>query len=66
MKLKSIRITNFKSIRDSNQFELADVTCLVGNNCRGRPHSSRRSTASTRSSPSTATTTSRRIIPGRM
>jgi AAA15 family ATPase/GTPase len=36
MKIKSVHITNFKSIRDSNQFDVADVTCLVGKNESGK------------------------------
>src|SRR4051812_28691805 len=36
MRLKSVRITNFKSIRDSNEFDVADVTCLVGKNESGK------------------------------
>jgi len=36
MRIKSVRINNFKSIRDSNQFDVADVTCLVGKNESGK------------------------------
>jgi hypothetical protein len=36
MKLKSVRITDFRSIRDSNEFEVTDVTGLVGKNESGK------------------------------
>jgi len=36
MKLKSVRITEFQSIRDSNLFEVGDITCLVGKNEAGK------------------------------
>ncbi len=36
MKLKTVRITDFRSIRDSNEFEVADVTSLVGKNEPGK------------------------------
>jgi predicted ATP-dependent endonuclease of OLD family len=36
MKLKKVRITNFQSIRDSNDFEISDITCLVGKNEAGK------------------------------
>ena len=36
MKLKRVRITNFQSIRDSTEFEIGDVTCLVGKNEAGK------------------------------
>ena len=32
MKLKKARITNFQSIQDSSEFEVDDITCLVGKN----------------------------------
>ena len=32
MQLKKIRIQNFQSVIDSNEFEIGDVTCLVGKN----------------------------------
>ena len=32
MKLISAKITNFRSIEDSNNFEIDDLTCLVGKN----------------------------------
>lgn len=36
MKLISARITNFRSIEDSNTFEIGDLTCLVGKNEAGK------------------------------
>ncbi len=36
MKLISTHITEFKSIRDSNSFEIGDITCLVGKNEAGK------------------------------
>jgi predicted ATP-dependent endonuclease of OLD family len=36
MKLISAHITNFKSIEDSNTFEIGDLTCLVGKNEAGK------------------------------
>ncbi len=36
MKLSRARITNFQSIRDSTEFEIGDVTCLVGKNEAGK------------------------------
>jgi len=36
MKLASIRITNFQSIRDSNICQIGDITCLVGKNEAGK------------------------------
>ena len=36
MKLTKVRITEFQSIRDSNEFEIGDVTCLVGKNEAGK------------------------------
>ena len=36
MKLTKIRITNFQSIHDSTEFDIADVTCLVGKNEAGK------------------------------
>lgn len=36
MKLTKVRITNFQSILDSNEFEIGDVTCLVGKNESGK------------------------------
>ncbi len=36
MRLKKLRITNYKIIHDSGLFELPDVTCLVGKNESGK------------------------------
>jgi len=36
MKLISVHITDFRSIEDSNQFEISDLTCLVGKNEAGK------------------------------
>ena len=36
MKLAKVRITKFQSIQDSNEFEIGDVTCLVGKNEAGK------------------------------
>ena len=36
MKLTKVRITEFQSIQDSNEFEIGDVTCLVGKNEAGK------------------------------
>ena len=36
MTLKKVRIENFQSIQDSNEFEIGDVTCLVGKNESGK------------------------------
>jgi predicted ATPase len=36
MKLTSVTVTDFKSIRDSNPFSIEDVTCLVGKNESGK------------------------------
>lgn len=36
MKLLSARITNFQSIQDSSEFEVDDITCLVGKNESGK------------------------------
>lgn len=36
MKLVSAQITNFRSIEDSNKFEIGDLTCLVGKNESGK------------------------------
>jgi len=36
MKLISAHITNFRSIEDSNEFEINDLTCLVGKNEAGK------------------------------
>lgn len=36
MKLAKVRITEFQSIQDSTEFEIGDVTCLVGKNEAGK------------------------------
>ena len=36
MQLKKVQITNFQSIHDSNEFDIGDVTCLVGKNEAGK------------------------------
>ena len=36
MKLTKVRVTNFRSILDSNEFKVGDVTCLVGKNESGK------------------------------
>lgn len=36
MKLANVHITNFQSIRDSTEFEIGDLTCLVGKNESGK------------------------------
>ena len=36
MKLTKVRITEFQSIRDSTEFDIGDVTCLVGKNEAGK------------------------------
>lgn len=36
MKLHSVRVREFKSIRDSNTFQVGQVTCLVGKNEAGK------------------------------
>ena len=36
MKLTKVRITEFQSIQDSTEFEINDVTCLVGKNEAGK------------------------------
>ena len=36
MKLAAVQIHEYKSIRDSNRFEIGDVTCLVGKNESGK------------------------------
>jgi len=36
MKLSSVHISDFQCIRDSNDFEVADITCLVGKNESGK------------------------------
>ena len=36
MRLTKVHITNFQSIQDSTEFEIGDVTCLVGKNESGK------------------------------
>jgi AAA15 family ATPase/GTPase len=36
MKLKSVHIREYKSILDSNRFDIGEVTCLVGKNESGK------------------------------
>jgi len=36
MRLKKVRVTNFRSIEDSGEFEVDDVLCLVGKNEAGK------------------------------
>lgn len=36
MKLKKVHITEFRSVLDSNEFDVDDVTCLVGKNESGK------------------------------
>ena len=36
MKLKSVQVTNFRSVEDSNEFSVGDITCLVGKNEAGK------------------------------
>jgi predicted ATP-dependent endonuclease of OLD family len=36
MRLVKVRVTDFKSVRDSGEFNLGDVTCLVGKNEAGK------------------------------
>ena len=36
MKLKSVRVKNFKCVEDSTEFEICPVTCLVGKNEAGK------------------------------
>lgn len=36
MRLTRVQVTEFQSIRDSNSFEVGDVTCLVGKNEAGK------------------------------
>ena len=36
MKLTKVRITNFQSIQDSTEFDIDNVTCLVGKNESGK------------------------------
>ena len=36
MKLTKVHVHEFKSIMDSNQFDVTDITCLVGKNEAGK------------------------------
>ena len=36
MKLIKVRITEYQSILDSNEFKVGDITCLVGKNEAGK------------------------------
>jgi len=36
MRLKNVQITEFHSVRDSRQFDIGDITCLVGKNEAGK------------------------------
>ncbi|MFX0139597.1 MAG: AAA family ATPase [Candidatus Hodarchaeota archaeon] len=36
MRLKSIEVSEFQSIRKSNRFDVGDITCLVGKNEAGK------------------------------
>lgn len=36
MKLKSVQVTNFRSVDDSTKFDISEVTCLVGKNESGK------------------------------
>lgn len=36
MKLKKVQITDFRSVWDTGEFEIADITCLVGKNEAGK------------------------------
>lgn len=36
MQLAQVHITNFQSIQDSTEFDVGDVTCLVGKNEAGK------------------------------
>lgn len=36
MKLKKARITNFRSVEDSGEFDVFDLLCLVGKNEAGK------------------------------
>ncbi len=36
MKLKSVRVTNYKCVRDTGPFEITGITCLVGKNEAGK------------------------------
>ena len=36
MKLKSVQVKNYRSVEDSNEFSVGDITCLVGKNEAGK------------------------------
>lgn len=36
LKLKTVRVTNFRSVEDSGEFNVGDMTCLVGKNEAGK------------------------------
>ena len=36
MRLKSVRVSEFKCVLDSGEFETGDITCLVGKNEAGK------------------------------
>src|SRR4051812_17056321 len=36
MKLKAVQVSDYKSVRQSNRFEVSDITCLVGKNESGK------------------------------
>jgi energy-coupling factor transporter ATP-binding protein EcfA2 len=36
MKLNKVRVTNFRSVEDSGDFDIGDLTCLVGKNEAGK------------------------------
>ena len=36
MKLKKAQITEYQSVQDSTEFEIGDITCLVGKNEAGK------------------------------
>ncbi|MBT3382051.1 MAG: AAA family ATPase [Lentisphaerae bacterium] len=36
MRLTKVHVTDFQSVRDSNEFDIGDVTCLVGKNEAGK------------------------------
>ena len=36
MKLTKVRVQNYRSVEDSGEFEIGDLTCLVGKNEAGK------------------------------
>jgi len=36
MKLTKVRVQNYRSVEDSEEFEIGDLTCLVGKNEAGK------------------------------